>query len=185
MSLSTINDRLDLVEETIHYPQLRQDIIALLERTFDSLRLVTKFTYGRGDADDLMELSKTIATTSEIVSCLREHARSRAAVPGNAAKEPTEAQRRQCIAALERRFHLKEPLELAKSIQEAIDEDGLSEYHRLEDEEASEMSDLAQDVLGREAGEEDLKAIPKRIQPKPHMIVGSFKSATDGREDVH
>jgi DNA mismatch repair ATPase MutS len=76
-------------------------------------------------------------------------------------------------------------LELAKSIQEAIDEDGLSEYHRLEDEEASEMSDLAQDVLGQEAGEEDLKAIPKRIQPRPHMIAGSFKSATDGREDVY
>jgi DNA mismatch repair ATPase MutS len=27
--------------------------------------------------------------------------------------------------------------------------------------------------------------MPKRIQPKPHMIVGSFKSATDGRDDVH
>jgi DNA mismatch repair ATPase MutS len=169
----------------IQYPQLRQDIIALLERTYDSLRLVTKFTYGRGDADDLMELSKTITTTSDIVDILREHATSRKAIPVHPAKGPLELRRKECIAALERRFSLDSPLELAQRIQNAIDEDGLSEHHRLEDEQASEMSELAQDVLGREAGEEDLKAIPKRIQPKPHMIAGSFKSATDGREDVY
>jgi DNA mismatch repair ATPase MutS len=185
MSLSTVNDRLDLVEEMIQYPQLRQDIIALLERTFDSLRLVTKFTYGRGDADDLVELSKTIMTTSDIVNILQEHAAARKMVPPEAAVETPEARRLQCIASLERRFLLEHALVLAQHIREAIDEDGLSEYHRLENEEANEMSDLAQDVLGREAGEEDLKAIPKRIQPKPHMIVGSFKSATDGREDVY
>jgi DNA mismatch repair ATPase MutS len=185
MSLSTINDRLDLVEEMIQYPQLRQDLMGLLERTFDSLRLVTKFTYGRGDADDLVELSKTIATTSIIVQNLRGHAASRGAVPGDKSKGLSEVRRKQCIASLERRLSLDQPLELAQRIEEAIDEDGLSEYHRLEDEKASELSDLAQDVLGREAGEEDLKEIPKRIQPKPHMIAGSFKSATDGREDVY
>jgi DNA mismatch repair ATPase MutS len=185
MSLSTINDRLDLVEEMIQYPQLRQDIMALLERTFDSLRLVTKFTYGRGDADDLIELSKTITTTSDIVHSLREHAASRGTIPVDTDKEPSQARRKQCIASLERRFSLDQPMELAQRIEEAIDEDGLSEYHRLEDEQASEMSELAQDVLGREAGEEDLKEIPRRIQPKPHMIAASFKSATDGREDVY
>jgi DNA mismatch repair ATPase MutS len=185
MSLSTVNDRLDLVEEMIQYPQLRQDVMALLERTFDSLRLVTKFTYGRGDADDLVELSKTINTTSHIADSLREHAASRKAVSTDGVNDTSEARRKQCIAALERRFSLEQPMALAQRIHEAIDEDGLSEYHRLEDEEANEMSDLARDVLGREAGEEDLKAIPKRIQPKPHMIVGSFKSATDGRDDVY
>jgi DNA mismatch repair ATPase MutS len=185
MSLSTINDRLDLVEEMIQYPQLRQDIIALLERTYDSLRLVTKFTYGRGDADDLMELSKTITTTSDIVDVLIGHATSQKVIPVTETKGPLNVRRKECIAALERRFSLDDSLELAQRILEAIDEDRLSEYHRLEDEQASEMSELAQDVLGREAGEEDLKAIPKRLQPKPHMIAGSFKSATDGREDVY
>lgn len=185
MSLSTINDRLDLVEEMIQYPQLRQDVVTLLEQTFDSLRLVTKFAYGRGDADDLMELSKTILTTSHICNILREHAALRAAIPENPAVNASEAQRRTCIQSMARRIDVTQSLELAKRIQNAIDEEGLSEYHRIEDEEASEMSNLAQDVLGREAGEEDLKDMPKRIQPKPHMIVGSFKSATDGREDVH
>lgn len=185
MSLSTINDRLDLVEEMIQYPQLRQDITGLLERTFDSSRLVTKFTYGRGDADDLMELSKTIATTSDILNTLLEHAAPRRAIPIKPAQDALEVRRSKCIAALGRRFNLEQPLELAQQIEKAIDEEGLSEYHRLEDEQAGELAELAQDVLGREAGEEDLKEIPKRIQPKPHVIAASFKSATDGREDVY
>jgi DNA mismatch repair ATPase MutS len=185
MSLSTVNDRLDLVEEMIQYPQFRRDVVSLLEQTFDSLRLVTKFTYGRGDADDLMELSKTVITTSKISETIREHASSRKAITSDSSTSASETRRRQCMSTLERRLDLKTPLELAQRIQRAIDEEGLSEYHRIEDEEASEMSDLAQDVLDREAGEEDLKTMPKRIQPKLHMIAGSFKSATDGRDDVH
>lgn len=185
MSLSTINDRLDLVEEMIEYPQLRQDIITLLGQTFDSLRLVTKFTYGRGDADDLMELSKTIATTSKIAKTLHEHAESRSCIPLDPAKSASEIRRRQCLHALTRRFELEHPLELAERIQDAIDEEGLSEYHRIEEEEADEILELTQDVLGREAGEEDLKDMPKRVQPKPHMIAPSVKRATDGRSDVY
>lgn len=184
MSLSTINDRLDLVEEMIDYPQLRQDVVTLLGNTFDSLRLVTKFTMGRGDADDLIELSKTISTTADMLNILKEHSSSRQSIPIDPANQATETRRRQCLPAVQKRFELELPLKLAKRIQDAIDEEGLSEYHRLEDDEASEMEELAQDVLGREAGEEDLKQIPKRIQPKPHMIQPSFKSATDGRDDV-
>ncbi|KAL1794569.1 hypothetical protein ACET3X_006385 [Alternaria dauci] len=185
MSLSTINDRLDLVEEMIQYPQLRQDITSLLEQTFDTLRLVTKFTYGRGDADDLMELSKTILTTSHLVDILHEHVKSRISIPVDPTSAASEYRKRQCIAMLERRFDLAQPLELANRIQQAIDEEGLSEYHRIENEEAEGMADLAQDVVSREAGEEDLKELPQRIQPKPKIITGSFKLATDGREDVH
>ena len=185
MTLSTINDRLDLVEEMIQYPQLRQDITSLLEHTFDSLRLVTKFTYGRGDADDLMELSKTIITTSSIIDTLQQHALSRNAIPTDSQTSASEARRRQCMTTLERRFDLELPLKLAQRIQDAIDEEGLSEHHRIENEEADEIANLAQDVLGREAGEEDLKNMPKRIQPKPHMIAPSFKGATDGRDDVY
>lgn len=184
MSLSAINERLDLVEEMIDYPQLRQDVMTLLGHTFDSLRLVTKFTVGRGDADDLVELSKTILTTCEIVATLRDHSNSRNTIPIGTERAQEEERRRKCLPALSRRFELQQPLDLAKRIQAAIDEDGLSERHRREDDEAAEMADLAQDVLGREAGEEDLKPLPKRILPKPHAIVPSFKSATDGRDDV-
>lgn len=169
----------------MQYPQLRQDVVALLEQTFDTLRLVTKFTYGRGDADDLMELSKTIHTTSQIADILHEHAGSRAGVFADAMLSEAEIGRTTCMSTMRRRFDMAQSLELAQRIDHAIDEDGLSEYHRIEDDAAAEMSDLAQDVLGREAGEEDLKDMPKRLQPKPHMIMGSYKSATDGRDDVH
>jgi DNA mismatch repair ATPase MutS len=184
LSLSTINDRLDQVEEMIEYPQLRQDIMVLLGQTYDSLRLVTKFTVGRGDADDLLELSKTILTTSEIVDLLKTHSASRNAMPIDPDKKATEERRRKCLPTLEKRFELDKPLELAKRIQDAIDEEGLSEQHRVEDDEAAGMTEYAQDVLGREAGEEDLKPMPKRLQPRPNMIQASFKSATDGRDDI-
>jgi DNA mismatch repair ATPase MutS len=184
LSLSTINDRLDLVEEMIEYPQLRQDVIALLGHTFDSVRLVTKFTVGRGDADDLMELSKTILTTEEIVNNLKEHSISRNAIPLSPETQTMETRRRQCLNLLQKRFELNTPLQLARRIRDAIDEDGLSEYHRRESDQATEMEDFASDVLGREAGEEDLKDLPKRIQPKPHAIAPSFKPATDGRDDI-
>lgn len=184
MSLSTINDRLDLVEEMIDYPQLRQAVITLLGQTFDSLRLVTKFTVGRGDADDLMELSKTIMTTADMAKELDKHIASRHSIRIDRENQSVETRRRQCIPALRNRFELAQPLELAQRIQHTIDEEGLSEYHRMEDDQAAEIEELAQDVLGREAGEEDLKVLPKRIQPKPHKIAPSFKSATDGRDDI-
>lgn len=184
MSLSTVNGRLDLVEEMTEYPQLRQDIMTLLGQTFDSLRLVTKFTIGRGDADDLMELSKTIMTTSQIVDLLRGHSSLRSSPRTGLEKKGTERRRQQSLPTLQKRFELGKPLELARRIQDAIDEEGLSEYHRIEEDEAAQMAELAQDVLGREAGEVDLKPMPKRIQSKPHVIAPSFKSATDGRDDV-
>ena len=184
MSLSVINERLDLVEEMLEYPQLRQDLITLLRRTFDTLRLVQKFSFGRGDADDFVELSKTVLTTSDIANLVNAHSSSRNAIPIDPDRAETEARRRRCLPTLIKRFDLKEPTKLATRIIEAIDEDGLSEQHRLEDNEAAEMVGLAQDVLGQEAGEEDLKQMPKRIQPKPHAILPSTKTATDGRDDI-
>ena len=184
MSLSTINDRLDLVEEMIECPQLRQSLTALLGNTFDSLRLVTKFTFGRGDADDLMEISKTIATCRDIAQTLSEHSTLTPTVNSDPEQNSSNTRRKQCISMLERRFDLEQPHELERRIQAAIDEEGLSEYHRMQAEKEEVMSGLAQDVLDREAGEEDLKDMPKRIQPKPRSIVGSYKSATDGRDDV-
>ena len=183
MSLSTINDRLDLVDEMIHYPELRQNIVKLLEQTYDTLRLVTKFTLGRGDADDLIELSKTILITADIITFLQEHTKTRKSAE-QGPDETTADGRRQPLLALERRAQISEPLKLAKRIHDAIDEEGLSEQHRVEDDEAAAMESLAQDVLGREAGEEDLKKMPKRIQPKPHAITPSFRGPTDGRDDI-
>jgi len=168
----------------INYPQLRQDLITLLGQTFDSLRLVTKFAVGRGDADDLMGLSKTIILTADIANILEKHTKVKNTIPMNLEKQEKETRQRQCLPMLWNRFKLDEPLKLAQRIHDTIDEEGLSEYHRFEDDQAAEMEVLVQDVLGREAGDEDLKQLPKRIQPKPRMITPSFKGATDGRDDI-
>ncbi|KAF2261837.1 DNA mismatch repair protein MutS [Lojkania enalia] len=183
-SLTIINDRLDLVEEMIEYSQLRQDVMTLLGQTYDSLRLVTKFTVGRGDGDDLIELSKTIMITSDLVDVLRDHISSRSAIAMNPEKAIAEKQRRNCLPTLEKRFELQQVVELAKRIQDAIDEEGLLEQHHLEEDEAAKMVDVAQSVLSREGTEEDMKSMPKRVQPKPHVIAPSFKSAIDGRDDI-
>lgn len=187
MCLKTINERLDLVQEMIEYPQLRQDIVAFLGHTFDSLRLVTKFTLGRGDADDLIELSKTIFTTFDIAKTLEDHSSSRNSIPLPQCQEAADTQRRECISNLAKKFQLEEPLNLAKRIQSAIDEEGIWERHQIEDEEANEIAGLAQDVLEQDGNQEDLKPLPKfriRPAPKPQAIVPSFRSATDGRDDI-
>lgn len=184
MSLPVINDRLDLVEEMLEYPQLQQDLIAQLRRTFDTLRLVQKFSFGRGDADDLVELSKTVFRTTDIANLVAEHSSSRNAIPLDAEATEADTRRRGCLSSLSNRFDLMSPMKLATRILEAIDEDGLSERHRLEDDEESAIVEMAQEVLGQEAGEEDLKQMPKKIRPKSNAIAPSFKSATDGREDI-
>ncbi|KAF2808597.1 DNA mismatch repair protein MutS [Mytilinidion resinicola] len=184
MSLPVINDRLDLVEEMLEYPQLQQDLVIQLRRTFDTLRLVQKFSFGRGDADDLVELSKTIFRTTDIANLVAEHSSSRNAISLDAEATEADTRRRGCLSSLSNRFDLVSPMKLASRILEAIDEDGLSERHRLEDDEKSAIAEMAQDVLGQEAGEEDLKQMPKKIRPKSNAIAPSFKSATDGRDDI-
>jgi len=96
MSLSVINERLDLVEEMLEYPQLRQDLITLLRRTFDTLRLVQNLI-GRGDADDLVELSKTVLTTSDIANLVNAHSSSRNGIPIDPDRAETETRRRKCL----------------------------------------------------------------------------------------
>ncbi|KKY26180.1 putative dna mismatch repair protein muts [Diplodia seriata] len=70
MSLDIINQRLDLVAALIEGPALRENLAALLRRSFDTWRLVQKFSIGRGDADDLLELSKTVQITKDVAQLL-------------------------------------------------------------------------------------------------------------------
>ena len=109
MSLDIINQRLDLVEGLKQKVALRESLVGLLRRTFDTWRLVQKFSIGRGDADDLLELSKTIQITQEVAQLL-EHETSSGAT----------------FDALIRCLSLDGPRRLAKRISEAIDEEGLS-----------------------------------------------------------
>jgi DNA mismatch repair ATPase MutS len=181
MSLEEINQRLDLVSEMHVNPILRQDVVLLLRKTFDSLRLVQKFSFGRGDADDLLNLSKTIQVTAEISELLENHME----MPDTDADDgalTTKIQRGQdCIRKLLNRLSTDGPIDLSIRISEAIDEDMLSEQHRLEDQNAAEMLELAEDILSEEGGGMKMKGVPKNVKK---AAASSNSQGAISRDDV-
>jgi DNA mismatch repair ATPase MutS len=154
-SMNEINERLDLVTELLHTPILREDLVTLLTMTFDSWRLLQKFSFGRGDADDLVSLARTIKLTTEVRELLIAHLDGMAST---ADKNSGEA----AIKRLLERLELQEPHALANQILEAIDEEKLSEQHRIEDDEAAAVVELAEGVLSDQG--EQLRGIPKAVK---------------------
>jgi DNA mismatch repair ATPase MutS len=163
MSLQEVNGRLDLVQEMIEYPMLRQEMVSLLKDSSDSLRLVSRFAFGRGDADDLLRLAKTVAITSQIAKKLAEHAQGKT-VEAETARLSTRINRgKEYIQHLLHSLSLEQPQRLAERILEAIDEERLQQLHQIEDQESAEMLSLAEEVL-EEAGESKLIGAPNRVK---------------------
>lgn len=131
--------------------------MSLLSRTFDSQRLVQKFSLGRGDADDLISLLRTIEATNEIANALGKHTCS--------SELDMEAEIQ--IHNLNRRLALDGPKVLASRIAAAIDEDGLIQSHRLQEDNSAEMVSLAQDILLEEGSLDDKKAMSAILRSKP------------------
>lgn len=123
---------------------LRERITILLRRSHDSHRLLQKFAFGRGDADDLLALASTISATSDLVVTLKR------------ADEGPD-----CVQSMVARIKLDGPTVLAKRIREAIDEEGIVQQHRLEDGEAGSMQALAQSVVTSEGSRDDTNILPK------------------------
>ena len=151
-SLDVISARQSLVARFITAEDLRDTITMLLRRSHDSQRLVQKFSLGRGDADDLIDLANTIRATEDVVALLAEAA---TATPED-----------DCLSALLARIDLALPTKLARRIKDAIDEDGIVYQHQVEDSEASQMLALAQDVVATEGSQEDASALPKGSRQK-------------------
>ena len=157
-----INDRLDLIDELIHHEGLRDEIRSLLKRTFDSQRLVQKFSFGRGDADDLLSLARTIYVTRRLGSILEE---------SNLNGSPS-------ITRLLARFNREGPDRLADRISQAIDEDGLMIRQRTEEVDAAEVAGHAKSVIADEAERDDLQPLAKRLNSK------RFSKTTEAEEKV-
>ncbi|KAI9758665.1 MAG: Type I HSP40 co-chaperone [Chaenotheca gracillima] len=164
-SLSVIDHRLNLVSLFLRSEVVREAIVQQLRRSYDSQRLVQKFALGRGNADDLIALSKTIEATYRIVEILRngleedenlEDARYENQ-PGPRGGNSSD------VDSILSRLNLDGPRALAKRIEEAIDEDSVSQKQRLEDEEEMEMADMARGIASSEGSEADLSVLPKRI----------------------
>jgi DNA mismatch repair ATPase MutS len=120
LSLSIINNRLDLVQEFLYQDALREHITALLRNTFDTFRLLQRFSIGKGDADDMLSLAKTISGMQQISDVLHDHIiANQDQALDNAPEEPSKAPLMElsCFWDILSRFNLDGPMKVAKSIQ--------------------------------------------------------------------
>lgn len=156
-SLDIIRFRQDLVACFIKDETLREGITLLLRKSHDSQRLVQKFALGRGDPDDLLDLASTIKATEDIVTLLLG-----ASPTGDA--EPTAE--KACLKTMTERIILDSPLNLARRIRSAIDEEGIVQQHQIEDSEAGNMIALAQEIVESEGSAEDSSLLPKSAAKK-------------------
>ena len=163
-SLPVINERLDLVELLIEEETLKEDLIRLLQRTFDSQRLVQKFSLGRGDADDLVSLLRTIMATQYIASLLNS------CIEQKRSSDSQVISLSGSLSILSRRLSIEEPAELAARIANAIDEDGLMSSHNDEQIESAVMVSMAQEVLNNEGDAKDLEAMSSIMRSKQGSI---------------
>ncbi|KAE8386505.1 muts domain V-domain-containing protein [Aspergillus alliaceus] len=170
-SLRVINERLDLVSVFIANGELRDSVTQLLKRSYDAQRLVQKFTLGRGDPDDLICLSRAIEASKEIKRVLS----------GTGSDTSVPIQNNESLRAMTSRLHLSKPSRLADKILAAIDEEGLLQKQRIEDDTATEAAMLAQEVAMNEGLPTDLDALPKKVKAKN---TGRAGTAADEPSDI-
>jgi len=163
MSLSVINNRLDLVQEMLGYDALREDVVALLRRTSDTLRLLQRFAIGKGDADDLLSLAKTIDVMGRLSEVLHDHI----IVQQDRASEAEEAATTLPIDLgflwnILSRFDLESPGKVAQSIQDAIDEAGVDRQHVAEVEGQADAAEMTDEVVTADAAGEQAPKLSGR-----------------------
>ncbi|KAK2740375.1 DNA mismatch repair ATPase msh1 [Myotisia sp. PD_48] len=156
-SLNVINDRLDLVELFLQDVDFRDIVLQLLKQSYDVQRLVQKFSLGRGNPDDLICLSRAISASREIKLVLVQKLQE--SEPSTADPIPQSSLQR-----LVDRLNLEEPEKLSRRISEAIDEEGLLQQQRLDEDEAADDSALALKVVRSEGSPADLKAMPGMVK---------------------
>ena len=162
-SLSEIKDRLDLVESFYQQAMLRDLIIQRLRRIQDVQRIVQKFTLNKGDADDLVSLAKAIHETAGVHDILDEASRSA-------------TENEVSFQTLLQQFDLVGPAELGQEIFRCIDEEGLAQLHRQEEDESAEVAASAVDAIQAVAPEE-VDSLPKNARIKARLAENRF---TDG-----
>ncbi|GAM82641.1 hypothetical protein ANO11243_006230 [Dothideomycetidae sp. 11243] len=140
MSLKTINDRLDLVEEMLEHQELRDTVFSMLSKTFDTPRLVQKFSLGRGDADGLLGVGKTIDIMQSLFTQISEHV---------ATGQISRARLQSVLREMET-IDFDKLWRLSKRIANSIDEEGLSKQQMAEQDQASELTDFAEQVVDSE-----------------------------------
>ena len=161
-SLVEINDRLDLIKVFVEHEELTESLIFRLRRTFDVQRIVQKFALNKGDADDMLSLataiSETLATKDLLENVLNDTAETNPAHESYTTLPP-------CLDKLLQRLDLKGPIALQNKIAASIDEEGLMQKHRLEEDEAADVAAMTHDVVSITAPEE-LESLPKAVRTR-------------------
>ncbi|ERF72245.1 hypothetical protein EPUS_02132 [Endocarpon pusillum Z07020] len=154
-SVPEIEVRLDLVTAFLNDLTLREDIIHLLQHSYDAQRLVQKFSLNKGDADDLIYLARAIEASKAIQVSLEHKVQQ---------DYSTNESISSAIPALLVRLELDGPTQLGHQILETIDEDGLNQKHRLEESEAASVAALAQEVAMSDALPEEIETMPQKVR---------------------
>ncbi len=176
-SLPEINKRLDLVQAFLGDGQLREELVQLLGRSYDVQRFVQKFSLNKGDADDMICLSRAIEASRSIRMTLQLKVDDlKRSLKKSEAESKTSA-----INWLLGRLDLDGPSQLAERISTAIDEEGLSQKHRLEEDEAADGAALAQEVIATSALPEEIETMPKKLRSKARS--GDSKDQDQETED--
>lgn len=140
-----------------------------MRRTQDSQRLAQKFSLGRGAADDLISLARTIEMTQEILSRLKSHTARK--------KNPS-------LGLLLQKLDI--PLDLAKSISDAIDEEGLLLQQKIQETETAELAAMAASMVELEQTE-DLpvkKSMKEKVQLCRETDTSGYFERTTGLQRV-
>lgn len=154
-SVPEIEGRLNLVTAFLNDVLFREDIVQLLQRSFDAQRLVQKFSLNKGDADDLICLARSIEASKAVQAILEHQVRQ---------SDSTAESSSLAISTLSMRLDLNGPAQLAQQILEAIDESGLDQKHRLEEDEAASVAALAQQVAMSNALPEEIETMPQKVR---------------------
>ena len=161
-----INERLDLVGELMKNEVLLTELGELLRRTYDTLRLIQKFSFGRGNADDLQGLARTINLTRRIGDLLLDTQKD--------AESP--------LSKIHARFYQDTPNRVADSILAAIDEEGLTLQQQSQELNQVEAAGLARNVLEQEALGSEMSDLRKSLSTKRFnkvIEVEEDKASTD------
>ena len=170
MSLFVINNRLDLAQGLLQHDLLRESVVALLRLTSDTLRLLQRFSIGKGDADDLLGLAKTIDVMSGMSELIHDHILANQDSVEESAPQSGELDFLWDILG---RLDLEGPAKVAKAILAAIDEEGLSRQHSAEDDQRAESEEMVDDVESADAAGEKGPRLTRRASKSNGATVGS------------
>ncbi|KAK6438387.1 MutS protein 1 [Oleoguttula sp. CCFEE 5521] len=181
LSLAVINMRLDLVQEFHEHDVLRERVVAYLQRTADTTRVLQRFSIAKGDADDMLSLARTINMVQQIAYTLQAHIDRRSNSDLSTQGADTDETRASVssLADVFARLMLVGPGKLAKSITSTIDEESLSKQHAAEDEQALASEEMTADVVAADAAGKTSPKLARRASKQASLSAAQSSDDED------